>query len=264
MQLDSNFEGGNLEQGFLDPDNRCYLLLQDDTRTQSMSYWFNFTVLSIEGGKQKFTIVNLTRPLSPLGHFTATANSRSYPIPYDCEETVYVSAITGKTFWKASFECELQPMESVSLSLAAPYTYAQLNKHLSLLRHHKRVKVEEIGRTVGGVPIEALRVGKQKDKKQKLIVVTARQHPCETVSSKVCEALLDCLISSRGKDFIDRFTLLVIPMVNIDGVLRGNTRTNLLGYDTNRCWDKMSPNFQGENKLIWNYLSEIIRAEGKA
>ena len=90
-----------------------------------------------------------------------------------------------------------------------------------------------------------MRVGKRKDKKQKLVIVTARQHPCETVSSKVCEALLDCLISSKGMTFLENFTVLVVPMVNIDGVIRGNTRTNLLGYDTNRCWDKMGPSFQG-------------------
>lgn len=29
-------------------------------------------------------------------------------------------------------------------------------------------------------------------------------------------------------------------MANPDGVIHGNTRTNLKGYDINRCWDKAS------------------------
>ncbi len=32
----------------------------------------------------------------------------------------------------------------------------------------------------------------------------------------------------------------VIPMVNSDGVIHGNSRTNIKGYDINRCWDKPS------------------------
>ena len=27
-------------------------------------------------------------------------------------------------------------------------------------------------------------------------------------------------------------------MVNPDGVIHGNSRTNIKGYDINRCWDK--------------------------
>lgn len=33
------------------------------------------------------------------------------------------------------------------------------------------------------------------------------------------------------------FILKVIPMVNPDGVIFGNYRSNLMGYDLNRKWD---------------------------
>ena len=30
----------------------------------------------------------------------------------------------------------------------------------------------------------------------------------------------------------------IYPMVNPDGVIHGHSRTNLKGYDINRCWGK--------------------------
>lgn len=39
------------------------------------------------------------------------------------------------------------------------------------------------------------------------------------------------------KDFI----IYVIPMLNIEGVVHGNQRTNLAGYDLNRRWAEPSP-----------------------
>lgn len=34
-----------------------------------------------------------------------------------------------------------------------------------------------------------------------------------------------------------KYQIYVIPMVNPDGVVHGNSRTNLLGYDVNRKWE---------------------------
>lgn len=44
-----------------------------------------------------------------------------------------------------------------------------------------------------------------------------------------------------AKDLLDSFTFLIVPMVNPDGVIHGNSRTNLLGYDINRNWSSHSP-----------------------
>ena len=33
-----------------------------------------------------------------------------------------------------------------------------------------------------------------------------------------------------------KFAIVVVPMANPDGVIHGNSRTNLLGFDINRKW----------------------------
>lgn len=49
--------------------------------------------------------------------------------------------------------------------------------------------------------------------------------------------LLEKLYRSQEENSLSSSTMwIVIPMVNIDGVVLGNNRTGLLGYDFNRSW----------------------------
>ena len=61
----------------------------------------------------------------------------------------------------------------------------------------------------------------------------ARQHPGETVGSWMMEGLINQISEKKGFDYI---TWVIIPMVNIDGVVMGNNRTGVLGHDFNRNW----------------------------
>lgn len=60
-----------------------------------------------------------------------------------------------------------------------------------------------------------------------------RQHPGEAVGSWMMEGFLNGLTSNHYNDYI---TWVVIPMLNIDGVILGNNRTGILGHDFNRNW----------------------------
>ncbi len=42
--------------------------------------------------------------------------------------------------------------------------------------------------------------------------------------------------SLNAKILRDNFVFKIIPMLNIDGVVNGNSRCNLAGFDLNRCW----------------------------
>lgn len=50
-------------------------------------------------------------------------------------------------------------------------------------------------------------------------------------------------------------------MVNPDGVIHGNARTNLLGYDINRNWNMQSPTRTAESQQIWNYICSVAHSE---
>lgn len=121
-----------------------------------------------------------------------------------------------------------------------------------------------IGRTMGNNPIEVVTItegnNERKQEKKKIIVVMARQHPGETQGSYVCEGMMEYLLGrSKEAEFLRKnFVFKIIPMVNIDGVIVGNYRTNLMGYDLNRKWDQYDKNKTfPEVTAVKYYISEL-------
>jgi murein tripeptide amidase MpaA len=80
--------------------------------------------------------------------------------------------------------------------------------------------------------------GPEKMKKKRGIVISSRVHPGETGASFMMKGALDYLVgpSIGAKILRDNFVIKIVPMVNADGVINGNTRCSLAGVDLNRCW----------------------------
>lgn len=74
------------------------------------------------------------------------------------------------------------------------------------------------------------------------IIITARIHPGESVSSYVCNGIIEFLLSNdeKAKKLRQNFIFKIIPMLNPDGVIHGNYRSNISGYDLNKKWDNPS------------------------
>ena len=92
-------------------------------------------------------------------------------------------------------------------------------------------------------PAAAAVIVKRSRRLKPVVVVSARVHPGETVSSFMCEGLVQFLLSSSPSavQLRERAVFLVVPMLNPDGVINGFYRSNLGGADLNRIWDKPSP-----------------------
>ena len=81
--------------------------------------------------------------------------------------------------------------------------------------------------------------------KKKGVVISARVHPGEPQSSWVVQGLIEFLISSDpiAINLRKHYIFKIIPMLNPDGVIYGNYRWSLLGFDLNRRWDHPSKYF---------------------
>ncbi|XP_061386765.1 cytosolic carboxypeptidase 2-like, partial [Musca vetustissima] len=73
-------------------------------------------------------------------------------------------------------------------------------------------------------------------KRKKSIVISARVHPSETPSSWMMKGLMDFITgdSTVAKRLRHKFIFKLIPMLNPDGVIVGNSRNSLTGKDLNR------------------------------
>lgn len=65
----------------------------------------------------------------------------------------------------------------------------------------------------------------------------------ESPSSYVCQGVIDFLVSSHpvARVLRDYLVFKVVPMLNPDGVVLGNYRCSLMGFDLNRHWQEPSP-----------------------
>lgn len=83
-----------------------------------------------------------------------------------------------------------------------------------------------------------LRKMKKSHNHKKGIVITSRVHPGESQASWIWQGLIEFLISDDPDAIQIRknFIVKIIPMLNPDGVIYGNYRTSLLGFDLNRRW----------------------------
>lgn len=60
--------------------------------------------------------------------------------------------------------------------------------------------------------------------------------------------------TAQMQEILDSLIFKIVPMVNVDGVVHGNTRTELTGVDPNRMWKRtmkrLSPGVSAIKKLI--------------
>lgn len=99
-------------------------------------------------------------------------------------------------------------------------------------------------------------------KKRKGIVISSRVHPGETGASFMMKGIIDYLVgpSLGAKLLRDTFVFKIVPMLNADGVIYGNTRCGLAGVDLNRVWiepsQKLHPTIYALKKLIGDFQKE--------
>jgi len=99
---------------------------------------------------------------------------------------------------------------------------------------------------------------RKKQKDQQVIVILARTHPGETVSSWIVHHLIRFLLSEEAEACALRsaFVFKIFPMVNPDGVIHGNYRCSLIGRDLNRRWKAPSKDLYPEVYFIKNQIMD--------
>lgn len=111
-----------------------------------------------------------------------------------------------------------------------------------------------------------------------LIVFTARHHPGETCASYAMEEFMTSLFSHLNDDddedtndksqnelkiasrrLLHSFSFLILPMMNIDGVVCGFFRHCIGGYDMNRSWIRPSPNLYPTEATVVRLIDRLVQ-----
>ena len=109
----------------------------------------------------------------------------------------------------------------------------------------------EIGKSILGKAINALNITESNGKK--LIVILSRQHPPEVTGYMAMQEFVRTVSGSSAlaRSFRKAYEVVLIPMINPDGVDEGNWRHNIAGVDLNRDWENF---IQPETKSVRDYI----------
>lgn len=105
-------------------------------------------------------------------------------------------------------------------------------------QHSLFYKRELVTRTISGLPVFLVTIASdlRSHKKKPIVAITSRVHSGETPGSFVFQGIYDYLMTPEAAQLRKNYTFLLTPCLNPDGVVCGNYRSSLSGFDLNRQW----------------------------
>jgi len=118
------------------------------------------------------------------------------------------------------------------------------------------VKKKTIGTSAEGRAINELFVSENEGTKD-FVVFIGRQHPPEVTGFFGLKAFVESLVgdSETANEFRKKYNILIIPLVNPDGIDNGHWRHNIKGVDLNRDWVEFN---QQEPRAITNTIKQVV------
>ena len=244
--IDAEFEGADLDVcKFTASDSVELTFLPEDEKVSDAFSWFAFRVTA-----QKSQDIRIKLQF-PRGY------ARYWPKISDDGVTWTRAAANSVTAVDAGKSFSLvvtADADGTWVSAQELLTGQYYDRWLAELGAHNDLEIDEIGMSVEGRPIRLAKTAY----KPEVIVLLGRQHPAEVPGALAMRDFVDVLLADTelAKNFRKRFTLLLVPLVNPDGVANGHSRHNAGAIDLNRDW---GPFTQPETQSIQRVLAEIER-----
>ncbi len=119
------------------------------------------------------------------------------------------------------------------------------------------VSIGTAGKSVQGRSMYYMNLSKGAVKNKPTVVVISRQHPPEVTGYFAMQAFIEKIITDGGANgFLDKYRVMVYPLMNPDGVDLGHYRHNTGGIDMNRDWSKYH---QPEIRQVTNHIVKEAR-----
>lgn len=244
------------------------LYMHNDVNTNGHTQWFYFSVSNTRAGQEAtFCLRNYQKPSSlfnegmcPLiyshkgetGWYRGGTNVCYYAnapseIKGDKKKKDGSKSLTYTMKFTYTFT---HTNDTCYFAYCHPYTYTDMQNYLNKMQRRLEssnnssiMRRSVLCKTKAGNICDLLTVTAPAATPEELndrpaVVVTARVHPGESNSSWVMQGILDYLLGdcSEAVQLRQCFIFKIIPMLNPDGVINGNYRTNLSGVDLNRHW----------------------------
>lgn len=202
--------------------------------------------------------------------------------------------LKNKYFYQLSFTHTFDNHDDkVFFAYCYPYTFSHLQNFLKEIKTPNKDYYQEsvLGKSLSGVDIPLItitsrlhrdptrynmvsmdefedqdsKVSMPMYKRKKYVIITGRVHPGESNSSLMMQGFIKYLMgnSLQAKELRKRIIFLIVPMINVDGVIAGNYRTSMAGNDLNRRYIEPDQRVHPEVCLIKTLVQELITGRKK-
>jgi len=258
IQINSQFDGGNIQVISKDDVSNVQLSIQQDASSEFLQ-WFYFSVSGIQGKEITFNISNAGNTSYAKGwedYNVVTSSNRIHwyrtPANFDGQTLSWSVESQSDVVWFAYF---------------APYTLEQHADLVSAAASSRDVDYESLGQTAQGRSIDYLKVralasdssNDPVNRARHQLWVIARQHPGEPMAEWWMEGWLDRLLDeddATSRALRQMADIHIVPNMNPDGTYLGHLRTNSLGVNLNREWESPSRDRSPEVFAVKNRMHQ--------
>jgi len=242
--IDANYEGGNFYSCSVLGDRSAELTIRpEDDPPINKSPWYSFRVSPKGEGPISVTLRfedGLAR------YWPKLSVDRKHWEPADKSTVTFTEDRKSLTIQIST------AAPSISVSGQELITNTFYEEWITDLAQRDFTKTELIGCSVQGRPIHAVRT----ETKPEVVYLIGRQHPPEISGALAMRSFVDTVLADTelARTFRDRYSLIIIPLINPDGVAMGHWRHNMNGVDLNRDW---GPFTQPETQSVARLLSAV-------
>ncbi len=254
MQISSNFDSGNIR--VIDASNPSNIQLEIEHDNQSEFYqWFHFKLQTDTFAKHE-NIEHVIH-LNNAGKAAYVEGWQDYQAVASYDRDHWFRVPTSYDGEKLTIILTPE-YDSVYFAYFSPYSYERHQDLLHNAQMHLDCQLQVLGQTLDGRDISLLKIG-EKGEGKRIIWLTARQHPGETMAEWFIEGFLDRLLDEDdgvARDLLNKAVFYVVPNMNPDGSVRGHLRTNAVGTNLNREWLEPSMERSPEVYLVREKMLE--------
>ncbi|WP_343531409.1 M14 family zinc carboxypeptidase [Pedobacter sp.] len=247
ISFSNDFPSARLNQLSKVNDSTFNITIAPENKPINQSPWFAFKVWS-KG--QKNIYVNL---LYPENKHRYQPKISSDGVQWETLNEVKLSEEKNQASFKLALSKDTLLVAAQEI-IASNQSYQWMDQLARKYSLDKKV----IGYSIGGKPIIALNSKKSDGKK--IVVILSRQHPPEISGYFAMVQFVETLLGNTrlAEDFIKKYELVIIPMINPDGVDEGNWRHSFAGVDLNRDWIDFK---QPETRAVRDYLLTKVKKQ---
>ncbi|AWB57775.1 M14-type cytosolic carboxypeptidase [Colwellia sp. Arc7-D] len=229
MQISSNFDSGNIEVISAESPSNIQLAIKKDHQSEFYQ-WFHFKLHNTEHSEHVMHLTNAGKSAYVEGwkDYQAVAS-------YDRQHWFRVPTTFDGENLSITFTPEY---DSTYFAYFAPYSYERHQDLIHSAQLDIDCQLQVLGQTLDGRDMSLLKVGEEGEGK-KVIWITARQHPGETMAEWFMEGFIDRLLDEDdgvARSLLNSAVFYLVPNMNPDGSARGHLRTNAKGVNLNREW----------------------------